>query len=176
MLSPTAYSRLDMIGILAVLCACCISGFAGVYVEKRFKATALTIWERNLQLSFWGIAMASASLYWDRERVKQKGVFAAFSRITCALACIHAFGGLLVAVVVKYTSTVVKAFATSCGIVLTSVISAVMFNTPPKPLFILGSTCAIVATFAYNTTGSKDGLPPPEPPLISTTTQKRNER
>jgi len=35
---------------VAVLSACCSSGFAGVYFEKILKGTKATIWLRNIQL------------------------------------------------------------------------------------------------------------------------------
>ena len=35
---------------MAVLSACCSSGFAGVYFEKILKGTKASIWMRNIQL------------------------------------------------------------------------------------------------------------------------------
>ena len=40
----------QFIGLLAVLTACCSSGFAGVYFEKILKGTKASIWMRNVQL------------------------------------------------------------------------------------------------------------------------------
>lgn len=40
----------QFVGLLAVLTACCSSGFAGVYFEKILKGTKATIWMRNVQL------------------------------------------------------------------------------------------------------------------------------
>ena len=40
----------QVVGVLAVLTACCSSGFAGVYFEKILKGTKASIWMRNVQL------------------------------------------------------------------------------------------------------------------------------
>jgi len=40
----------QFIGLVAVLTACCSSGFAGVYFEKILKGSKATIWMRNIQL------------------------------------------------------------------------------------------------------------------------------
>ena len=40
----------QFVGLVAVLTACCSSGFAGVYFEKILKGTKATIWMRNVQL------------------------------------------------------------------------------------------------------------------------------
>ena len=43
----------QFIGLVAVLFACCSSGFAGVYFEKILKGTKPSIWLRNIQLGQW---------------------------------------------------------------------------------------------------------------------------
>nr|XP_029541966.1 UDP-N-acetylglucosamine transporter-like isoform X2 [Oncorhynchus nerka] len=48
----------QFVGMVAVLVACCSSGFAGVYFEKILKETKQSVWVRNIQLgqherNFW---------------------------------------------------------------------------------------------------------------------------
>lgn len=83
----------------------------------------------------------------------QNGIFGGYSMFTWMLVGMSAFGGLLVAVVVKYTSTVVKGFATSFSIILTSVLSIYLFGSSLDTLFLLGSTCVLLAIFNYSDTG-----------------------
>lgn len=45
---PTTGS--PFVGLVAVLVACCSSGFAGVYFEKILKETKQSVWVRNIQL------------------------------------------------------------------------------------------------------------------------------
>lgn len=40
----------QVVGVTAVLVACCSSGFAGVYFEKILKETKQSVWVRNIQL------------------------------------------------------------------------------------------------------------------------------
>ncbi len=40
----------QFVGLVAVLVACCSSGFAGVYFEKILKETKQSVWVRNIQL------------------------------------------------------------------------------------------------------------------------------
>lgn len=40
----------QVVGLVAVLCACLSSGFAGVYFEKILKTSNISLWTRNLEL------------------------------------------------------------------------------------------------------------------------------
>ena len=53
----------SMIGLISVLCGCLTSGFAGVYFEMVLKASASSIWVRNIQLSVIGIIISAAACY-----------------------------------------------------------------------------------------------------------------
>ncbi|XP_035268027.1 solute carrier family 35 member A3a isoform X3 [Anguilla anguilla] len=45
----------QFVGVVAVLVACCSSGFAGVYFEKILKETKQSVWIRNIQLGLFGM-------------------------------------------------------------------------------------------------------------------------
>ena len=55
------------------------------------------------------------------------------------VVCINSLGGLLVAVVVKYTDNIAKAFAVSVSIILSSFISVPLFGIPITLLFMIGT-------------------------------------
>ena len=44
-----------IIGVVTVALDSMFSGFATIYFEKVLKTTVLTVWDRNLQLSFWSM-------------------------------------------------------------------------------------------------------------------------
>ncbi|XP_030606858.1 solute carrier family 35 member A3b isoform X1 [Archocentrus centrarchus] len=67
------------------------------------------------------------------------------------LVCLQALGGLLVAVVIKYADNILKGFATSLSIMVSTLISYFLlkdFN--PTGVFFLGAVLVIAATFLYS--------------------------
>ena len=63
---------------------------------------------------------------------------------------VNAFGGLVVAVVIKYADNILKAFATSLAIVLNCIAAYFLFNFRPTILFLVGASGVIAAVFAYS--------------------------
>lgn len=142
---------MDDIGVICVLSSTVCSALAGVYLEKYLKSSELNLWERNIQLSFYGVILAFISLtFSERDTVLQTGILHGYSLFTWLLVIIAALGGLIVAVVVKYTSTIIKGFASSASIILISICSVYMFNTSIDLLFALGATCVIISIFNYS--------------------------
>jgi UDP-sugar transporter A1/2/3 len=43
------------VGLIAVLMACVLSGLSGVYFEKVLKTSNVTVWVRNVQMSFYSL-------------------------------------------------------------------------------------------------------------------------
>lgn len=69
----------SMIGLISVLCGCFTSGFAGVYFEMVLKASASSIWVRNIQLSIIGIVISAAACYLrDSAALSSRGFFAGY--------------------------------------------------------------------------------------------------
>ncbi|KAK6038359.1 Nucleotide-sugar transporter [Cooperia oncophora] len=52
---------------------------------------------------------------------------------------ISAFGGLVVAVVIKFADNILKAFATSFAIVLNCILAYFLFNFRPTMFFVVGA-------------------------------------
>lgn len=68
--------------------------------------------------------------------------------------CLQALGGLVIAVVIKYADNILKGFATSLSIILSTLISYFLledFN--PTSMFFLGAMLVIAATFLYGYKG-----------------------
>ncbi|EXJ88673.1 hypothetical protein A1O1_05604 [Capronia coronata CBS 617.96] len=145
-----------LIGISAVTIACICSGFAGVYFEKVLKGGQHgSIWVRNIQLSVGclGIALFGA-LVWDGKAIREGGFFQGYNAVVVATVCIQAAGGLIVAMVIKYADNILKGFATSVSIILSTVASVFLFNFVPTVYFLLGSVLVFVATYMYSMPGS----------------------
>ena len=161
-----ASSRTSLAGLAAVLGMVCLSGVAGVWLEMFLKnkdvsstlpstahsAPAPSIWERNLQLSLYGVLFGLSSVMVnDYAAVRERGFFYHYSLWTLLVVVIAAVGGLIVALVVKYTNTIVKGFAASISIILTSLASMQLFPSDELgALFWLGAACVLLSIFNFN--------------------------
>ena len=61
-----------------------------------------------------------------------------------------AAGGLTVAAVLKYADAVLKGYATAISVLLTGVLSMVLFGTELSVEYALGMTNVLAAVFLYN--------------------------
>ncbi|XP_020632747.1 UDP-N-acetylglucosamine transporter-like [Orbicella faveolata] len=141
----------QFIGLVAVLTACCSSGFAGVYFEKILKGSKATIWMRNIQLGSFGIIFGLIAVYVnDGSAVQSQGFLQGYNRITWIVIALQAFGGLVVAAVVKYADNILKGFATSVSIIVSSLVSFYFLGDfQPTNFFFLGTCGVLAATFLY---------------------------
>lgn len=141
----------QFVGLMAVLTACFSSGFAGVYFEKILKETKQSVWIRNIQLGFFGSIFGLMGVYvYDGELVSQNGFFQGYNRLTWAVVALQALGGLVIAAVIKYADNILKGFATSLSIILSTLISYFWLQDfVPTSVFFLGAMLVIAATFLY---------------------------
>ena len=139
------------VGLVAVLCAACTSGFAGVYFERILKGSDVTLWIRNIQMGIPSVLIALLTVYVeDYSEVRNKGFFVGYNAIVLLVITTQAVGGLIVAVVVKYADNVLKTFAASFSIVLSCIISAIIFDFRPNLIFICGASLVILSTVLYS--------------------------
>ncbi|XP_051525776.1 solute carrier family 35 member A3a [Myxocyprinus asiaticus] len=151
----------QFVGLVAVLVACCSSGFAGVYFEKILKETKQSVWVRNIQLGMFGLVFGVfGMLAYDGARVREHGMFQGYNTITWIVVALQALGGLVIAAVIKYADNILKGFATSLSIILSTLISYFWLEDfEPTSVFFLGTLFVIMATFLYG----YEGKPAPNP-------------
>uniref|UniRef100_UPI00358FAD0D UDP-N-acetylglucosamine transporter isoform X1 n=2 Tax=Myxine glutinosa TaxID=7769 RepID=UPI00358FAD0D len=140
-----------LIGLFAVLLACFSSGFAGVYFERILKGSRQSVWVRNIQMGLFGSFFALVGVVVrDWEQVHQAGLLQGFNSLTWIVVILQAVGGLVVAAVIKYADNILKGFATSLSIILSSIISYMLLQDfTPSLLFVIGTLLVIGATFLY---------------------------
>lgn len=139
-------------GIVAILAACCTSGFAGVYMEKVVKGSAPSIFVRNVQLGVFGILgglfiVASK----DFDIVARQGFFANYTPLTWFTITLHSLGGILIACVIKYADNLVKTIATSLSVVLSSLVSWLFLGFILTPQFVVGAMLVLASAYGYST-------------------------
>ncbi|XP_068453556.1 UDP-galactose translocator isoform X2 [Clinocottus analis] len=139
------------VGLLAVVVSCLSSGFAGVYFEKILKGSSASVWMRNVQLGVFGTALGMLGLWWnDGSAVAEHGFLFGYTGAVWCVIFNQAFGGLLVAVVVKYADNILKGFATSFSIVVSTVVSVYLFGFHVDLLFTAGAGLVIGAVYMYS--------------------------
>lgn len=141
-----------IMGLLAVLVACFVSGFAGVYIEKLLKQSTSSVWVRNFQLGIFGAIVAfGGAMAQDGQQILHAGLFQGFNWRVVLAVFTHASGGLLVAVVLKFADNILRQFSTAISIVITSAGSAlVLRDFSPDLKFVTGAFFTVLATFMYN--------------------------
>lgn len=147
-------------GFGAVTAACFTSGLAGVYFEMVLKNSKADLWVRNVQLSLFSLIPAALPIFWESRHYGPYGfmarLFQHFGGWAWATVAIQVFGGLVTAVVIKYSDNILKGFATSLSIVLSFLASVALFGFHITPSFVIGSTTVLVATWMYNQPPGKE--------------------
>jgi len=138
-------------GFMAVVAACFTSGLAGVYFEMVLKNSQTDLWIRNVQLSGFSVLPALVPVVFSHEAGSgMMGIFHNFGGWAWATVAIQVFGGLITAIVIKYSDNILKGFATSLSIVISFLASIALFNFQISFTFVLGSMIVLIATWLYN--------------------------
>lgn len=149
--TATTVAQSPSLGVLAVIISCLMSGFAGVYFEKILKGTKQSVWLRNVQLGSLGVVIGVIAMYFkDGDKVAEKGFFFGYDYVVFIVIFIQAFGGLLVAVVVKYADNILKGFATSASILISCILSMYFFDFHVSVEFAIGSCLVMVSIYMYS--------------------------
>ncbi|ORX49292.1 nucleotide-sugar transporter [Piromyces finnis] len=140
-----------LLGLLSVFIACLSSGFAGVYFEKILKNSKVTLWARNVQLSLFSVipGFFIGCLLLDGSTIAERGFFGGYTRWTVLTISCQAFGGIIVAIVVKYADNILKGFANSISIILSCVVSYFLFDFHVTLLFNIGCCLVMFSTYLY---------------------------
>ena len=158
-------------GFGAVTAACFTSGLAGVYFEMVLKGSKADLWVRNVQLSLFSLVPALFPIVFSDHRNSQgflRDLLRNFGGWAWGTVAIQTFGGLVTAVVIKYSDNILKGFATSLAIILSFLASVALFDFTLTPSFMVGSTTVLVATWMYNQPPGKETITIPIPSRPST--------
>ncbi len=137
---------------------CCISW-------RRKKSTeapppAASVWIRNIQLSAITLLIASAQellLHFsslnssnNEERQRYRSFFRGFTPWVCLQILLLGGGGLIVAAVIKYTDNVQKGMATGVSVVISSILSRLIFGTTLPVHFTTGASLVLIGLVLFN--------------------------
>jgi len=168
---PLITHRINPIkGFTAVSVACITSGLAGVYFELVLKSSPADLWIRNVQLSLFSLIPAFTATLWLDESLIDAPLFANFGVWAWSVVMMQVLGGLVTAVVIKFADNIIKGFATSMAIVLSSLAGIILFAYPLTFLFVLGSSLVLSATWMYNRPDTSTISRSPSSILLSSST------
>lgn len=74
-----------------------------------------------------------------------------YNSLTFMVIGLQAFGGICVSLVMKYADNILKGFATTISIILSSLCSHFIFNDfSPSLNFLLGASLVVLSTMMYS--------------------------
>jgi len=126
------------------------------------KGSQADLWVRNVQLSLFSLLPALVPVLFSNTSNSQwplSGIFNNFGAWAWATVLIQVFGGLVTAVVIKYSDNILKGFATSLSIIISFLASVELFDFPITPAFVVGSATVLAATALYNRPSQSDHKP-----------------
>ncbi len=154
----------QVVGLIAVIVSCLSSGFAGVYFEMMLKGSNVSVWMRNVQLGMFGsITAILGVLLKDYDTIQKNGYFVGYSPLVWIVISQQAFGGLIVALVVRYADNILKGFATSLSIILSCIAAVFLFDYFITTFFAIGAVFVMVAIYLYG----KPRAQQPTSPLLA---------
>jgi len=152
----------SLTGLVAVLVACCSSGFAGVFYERLVKQSCQTSMViRNLQLGLFSLLFSCTTmLTYNWTDIQKLGIFYGYTSSVVAVICLQAFGGLVVAATIKYADNILKGFATSVSIIVSGLVSWLLLDDlSPGPAFMAGACLVLAASLLYSLPNPQQSSP-----------------
>ena len=114
------------------------------------KGSQTSVWMRNIQLGIYGTVIGLIGmLIKDGDKIDTKGMMFGYTTVVWIVIFMQAFGGLLVAVVVKYADNILKGFATSFAIIISCIVSVYLFDFHISGQFLFGAALVISAVLLY---------------------------
>lgn len=150
--TETSKEQNPILGLSAVLLSCVTSAICGVYFELIVKTNAqISVHRRNFQLAFWSFLLATGSIIMnDGQSIQQKGLFQGFDGVVLLVILLQSLGGLLVSLMLKYADAILKGFATSVAIVLSTALSILVFHVNVSFMFYIGAGMVGVSLKLYS--------------------------
>ena len=154
-LSPGREISTSISGLVAVTAATVTSGLAGVLLEKIYKSAEVSefkhnLWTRNLQLSFVSLPVSFAVTLWhDYQSVVKFHVFRGFDSVVLLVVVLQGVGGIIIAYVMKFASSMLKCFAVAVSICLCAVYASLVENRHPVALVWIGICLVNASVFLF---------------------------
>ncbi|XP_028315657.1 probable UDP-sugar transporter protein SLC35A4 [Gouania willdenowi] len=139
--------RITAWGLFLVLVYCCVSGLAAVYTEMMLKTQRLPLSLQNIYLYVFGVALNGLSALFSLS--SDKSFLEGYSALVWLIIAGQATNGLLMSVVLKHGSGIIRLFVISCSMLVNALLSWMFIGLQLSLLFFLPVVMIVVAAFLY---------------------------
>ncbi|KAH9505124.1 hypothetical protein Btru_059616 [Bulinus truncatus] len=136
------------VGLVLTLIYCFLSGLAGVYTEyilKKDQKASLSL--QNCYLYIFGILFNL--IIWCFQNDKKESLFQGFTLFTWLLLLSQAVNGLIMSLIMKYSSNIVRLFVISSALPVTTLLASFIFNFQPGLELYVTVVSIIISIFLY---------------------------
>ncbi|XP_076143287.1 putative UDP-sugar transporter protein SLC35A4 [Alosa pseudoharengus] len=134
-------------GLLLLLLYCAASGLAAVVTERALKGQRLPLSLQNIFLYSWGVAINVASHVAGVG--EGRGFLEGFSALVWLIVIGQAAAGLMMSVVMKHGSGILRLFVISAAMLVNSAFSWALLGLQLTPLFLLPTGLVALAAYLY---------------------------
>lgn len=126
-----------------------------VEVQPQQQQPQPSLWIRNMMLAFFSLVIGVTQGFLQDQSLFgsgasfRKAYFHGFTVWVWVQVSLLAFGGLLVAGVIKYADNVIKGLATGLSVALSTALSITFFGTPLTAEFVWGSCLIVSSAFFF---------------------------
>jgi len=145
-------------GFQAVLFGCSMSGLAGCYTELMLKTGKLPMWLQSAVVAFVSAAMLSVTVVVQRgfSQLSTRSLLHGFVDMTWGVVLMMSLGGLIVVPVLRYADSILKSIAMIVALLLSTVLSVVLFDTAIGPFFCAAAIIICSSVFIYQSSERKE--------------------
>lgn len=143
------------LGLPMIFIYCTLSGLAGVYNEwilKKYYSESLHA--QNIYLYSYGTLLnlipAVGMPWYASQSLSQLDLFKGFSIYTWLIIITQALNGLFMSVVIKHTSNIVRLFVISFALIVTTVLSVIIFGLTLNVYFFISFVSMMFALWLYH--------------------------
>mmetsp|Transcript_76671 Transcript_76671/g.159525 ORF Transcript_76671/g.159525 Transcript_76671/m.159525 type:complete len:363 (-) Transcript_76671:38-1126(-) len=140
-----------MFGSMLTVLSCLLSAVGGLYSEKLLKAKATeSIHLQNAILYSWGVLFNIVGTVYHDPEVFEDGLFKGYNFWAVTVVINNALNGLAISAILKYADNIARVYAHACAMIVTMLLSTVLFNETPTPQLALAVLMVSASALQYN--------------------------
>ena len=134
-------------GIILTIIGAASSAASNQAFEDIIKKENDTTWVRQLQMSALGVVGSLVSCIQEREYIINSEPI---SNTMMTLVLIKCLGDIIIPFVLKYASNIIKGFSDTLAIMMSIILSQVLYHWQPHVHFYVGTALIFIAAFMFN--------------------------